>query len=300
MLNSGYIGLDTRYWHEGIGDWQPVDRIEESVNFPEPSPDEPHAAPPPPRKWSGSLARAIPSPHQLQRKTGPVPLGPTLTAPEKAAVPEPVRAAEVPAPSRQIEIPPRAEGALEPATAKYEPAAIHAPAPPKKRGFKLPRLTHTQLYALSSLLVTLAIVAAIILSRHPAKSPLSKVTLTSRNDYVLVDQPSIKSFEDDMRNSPVADSLKRQIAQSTDPAFVQRITIGMQQETARHLGEVTQQYLRSGKAQVIPPGIYSTVAYFDDNGVLTVTHAGEPWVAIMYKNNIVYAYLGSEFDLTPR
>ena len=37
MLNSGHIGPDTRYWHEGISDWQPIDRIEESVNFPEPA-----------------------------------------------------------------------------------------------------------------------------------------------------------------------------------------------------------------------------------------------------------------------
>ena len=31
MLAAGYIDHDTRYWHEGINGWQPIDQIEESL-----------------------------------------------------------------------------------------------------------------------------------------------------------------------------------------------------------------------------------------------------------------------------
>jgi hypothetical protein len=292
MLNSGYIGLDTRYWHEGIADWQPIDRIEESVNFPEPSPDEPHPAPPPARRLTGSLARAIPSPHQQKQRAASLTSSKTLpTISVPPVVPEPVKVAEIPAPSRHVEHPASTNGTPAPATAESPVAPIVA-RPPRR-----PLLTWAQARTLSTLLLALAIIATIVASRHPAKSPLSKVTLTSRNDYVLVDQAAIKPFEDDMRNSSVAQSLQGQIRAMSDPLILQKLNIGLQQETGRHAGEVTQQYLHSGKAEVIEPGTYSTVAFLDDNGVLTAPRTGAPWVAILYKGNIVYAYQGADFTL---
>ena len=293
MLNSGYIGLDTRYWHEGISDWQPVDRIEESVNFPEPSPDEPHAAPPPPRKLSGSLARAIPSPHQQKQRAASLTSSKTLPHISSAPViPEPIKTADIPAPSLHLEHAGLTNGSAASATTIAQPVVAHAPSVARR-----PLLTWAQVRALATLLLALAIIAAVVASRHPAKSPLSKVTLTSRNDYVLTDQASIKPFEDDMHNSPVAQALTRQTAQVNDPALLARIDISLQQETTRHAGEVTQQYLRSAKAKVIEPGTYSTVAFFDDNGVLNPPRAGAPWVAILYHGNIVYAYQGADLNL---
>jgi hypothetical protein len=293
MLNSGYIGLDTRYWHEGISDWQPLDRIEESVNFPEPSPNEPHPAPPPARALSGSLARAIPSPHQLKVRTGSTALsGAALVPPVKPDVPAPVKTADIPAASLHLE-PSDANGSA--------PTVIPVPvaeAPAVRRPPRGPLLTGAQLRTLSTFLLALAIIAAIIASRHPARSPLSKVTLTSRNDYVLVDQAAIKTFEADMKNSPVADSLQKQAALTTDPVVLQKINIGLQQETARHTQEILQQYLRGGKAQVVAPGTYNAVAYLNDDGVLVPAQPGQPWVAILYQGNIDYAYLGSDFNLT--
>jgi hypothetical protein len=262
------------------------------VNFPEPSPDEPHPAPPPSRKWSGSLARAIPSPHQLKRQTGPVPVTPLPGAPAAPGVPGPVKTVDIPTPSLHVG---HAGGNGSPASATSVPRSVVADAPSPAKRTRRPLLSGAQLYALSTLLLALAIIAAIVASRHPAKSPLSKITLTSGNVYVLVDQPSIKAFEDDMRNSPVAESLEKQMDQATDPALVQRLNIGLQQEISRHSDQVTQEYLRSGKAKIIEPGTYSTVAFFDDDGVLTAPRAGAPWVAILYHGNVVYAFVGAEF-----
>jgi hypothetical protein len=300
MLNSGYIGLDTRYWHEGISDWQPIERIEESLNFPEPSPAAVHPMPPSPStRLSGSLARAIPSPHQQKRAAPSVLAGAPVILPEKPTGPDiPKRNGEVPAPVAWVEPHPIPELSPTPETvAAALPIAAPLPAAvPAKTALPIGYF----LYAFPVLVLALAIIAAIVASRHPARSPLSKVILTGKNIYVLLDQASIKPFEDDMRNSPVAESLKRQVGQSTDPVFIQRINIGLAKETASHSGEITQQYLKDGKAEFIEPGTYSTLAYFDDSGVITVPRAGEPWVAITYHGNIVYAYQGTDFNFAPQ
>jgi hypothetical protein len=246
---------------------------------------------------SGSLARAIPSPHQLKRAAG---LTSSKTLPAIAAlpnVPEPVKIADIPSPLHPADSTANANGAV--ASEIAGPASVVAPAAPvSSRRARRPLLTWDHVRTLSLLLLALAVIAAIVASRHPAKSPLSKVTLTSRNVYVLVDQTAIKPFEDDMRSSSVAQSLQRKINQVTDPMLLQQLTISLEQETARHAGEITQQYLRSGKAEVIPPGTYGTIAFLDDNGVLTAPRAGRPWVAILYQGNIVYAYQGTELNLT--
>ena len=303
MLNSGIIDSGTRYWHEGIPEWQPIDRIEESTNFPEPDPHQLHA-PPPPRKWTGSLARAIPSPQQQKQKSGPVALTtPAPPAPAAPAVPEPIRpVVEIPAPSVPVEVLPPANGASLHAAAAIsrERAAANAPRSSPRRRFRFPLPSAAQVCAVALLLLTAAIIAAIVASRHPAKSALSEVTITLHNDCVLTDQAAIKPFEDDMRNSPVVARLKDLIAKSTDPAFIQSANVGLQQEITKHQTDVTHDYVQNGKAEIIEVGAYRTVAYFDDKGSLLVAHAGAPWVAILYKGTIVYAYLGSDFRPRPQ
>jgi hypothetical protein len=303
MLNSGFIGADTRYWHEGISGWQPIDRIEESTNFPEPDSHKPQA-PPPPSKWTGSLARAIPSPHH-KRPSGPIPEVSGSAAPPSPAVPEPHRpVVEIPEPKLRIETPPTANGASThdepiiheaPAISRGQ-AVAEAPRTPTRRRFRLPLPSFAHVRLASSILLAAAIIAAIVASRHPAKSALSQVTLTSRNDCVLTDQTAIKPFEEEMRNSPVIARLKDLIAKSTDTAFVQSASIGLQQEIAKHETDVTHEYVQNGKAEIVETGSYRTVAYLDDNGALVVAHAGAPWAAILYKGAIVYAYLGSDFQ----
>jgi hypothetical protein len=306
MLNSGFIGPDTRYWHEGLPEWQPVDRIEESINFPEPDPHQLHG-PPPTQKWSGSLARAIPSPKQQKQKSGPVaaavPTPALLQVPAVPAVPAPLRpAAEIPAPSLQIETAPHPNGASASAapTISREQAVAEAPRAQPRRAFRLPLPSAAQVCAVAFLLLTAAIIAAIVASRHPAKSVLSTATITLHNDCVLTDQTAIKSFEDDMRNAPVVARLKELIAKSKDTAFIQTASVALQTEITRHETDVTHDYVQGGKAEIIEVGRYSTVAYFDDNGALVVAHAGAPWAAILYKGAIVYAYLGSDFRPRPQ
>lgn len=297
MLNTGFIGPDTRYWHEGISDWQPVERIEESLNFPEHTPGEPHAAPPP-HKWSGSLARAIPSPYAQKKPSGPIPM-PEPTAPPAPVVPAPHRpAADVPVPSLQIEVPPPVEADAPRVSVAEERAA--APRAEPRRRFRLPRPSAVHVCIATTSLLAAAVITAIVLSRHPARSPLARVTLTPHNDCVLMDQAAIKPFEDDMRNLPVADQLRKMIAGSKDEAFVKSVTTGLQQEITKHEIEVTQKYLGDGKAEILPPGTYDTVAYLDDNGTLVVAKPGQPWVALLYRGSVVYAYIGADFHPIPR
>jgi hypothetical protein len=296
MLNSGFIGPDTRYWHEGIPDWQPIERIEESVDYPEPDPHEPHA--PPPHKWSGSLARAIPSPYQQKRSPAAEPKEPKK--PATPAVPEPHRAAaEIPISSLRIES--QTYSGATPGTTSREAARAVLPRPAPRRGFRLPRPTTAQLYIITSALLALAILAAVIASRHPAHSAFSNVTLLSHNTCVLLNQSDIKPFEDEIHNAPVVTRLKNIIATSTDNGFVQVASNGLQDEIAKHETEVTQKYVQANKAKVIDPGSYDAVAYLDDTGAIVTAHAGAPWVALRLHDTgaIVYAYIGTDFQLRP-
>jgi hypothetical protein len=298
MLNSGFIGPDARYWHEGIADWQPVERIEESVDFPEPDPHV-HHAPPPPHKWSGSLARAIPSPYQQKRPPVVEPAAPAT--PAAPFVPEPHRpAAEIPKASVYISTTTHGDGISPSLTQLRETAPAAEPPRPARRRFRLPRPSAAQIYAIASTLLALAILAAVIASRHPAHSALSRVTILSHNSCVLLNQSDIKPFEDEMHDAPVVARLKGVIATSTDSAFVQAASVGLQDEIAKHEIAVTQKYMQAGKVEVIEPGAYDAVAYLDDNGTIVTAHAGAPWAAIREKDAVVFAYLGNDFQLRPQ
>ncbi len=284
MLNSGFIGPDTRYWHEGLSDWQPVERIEESVNFPEPDPHVPHT--PPPHQWSGSLARAIPSPRQQQRPSGPIPEVSTS-------------AADIPKSALSSETTTPANGASAP-TFSREQAVAAAPRPAPRRRIRLPLPSAAQVRTTALLILAAAIIAAIVLSRHPAKSAFSQVHLSPTNACALISQADIRTFENDMHRSPVIAHLKDLIASSTDPAFIQSAKVGLQQQMAQHETNVTHDYVQNGRAQLIEPDTYHTVAYFDDNGGLAVANAKAPWAAIDYKGTIVYVYVGSDFQPCPQ
>ena len=307
MLNSGFIDADTRYWHEGIADWQPIDRIEESINYPEPDPHQPHA-PPTPQKWTGSLARAIPSPNQLRQKSGPVAIS---TAPVFAEVPAPPAMPAVPAPLRPVaEIPtstlrvesaPASNGTTAP-TISRERAVAEAPRTGPREPFRLPRIpmpSATQICALGLILLAAAIIAAIVASRHPAKSAFSEVNVTLHNNCVLTDQKAIRSFGQDMRDQRHSISiarLKDLVAKSTDPAFIQTAGVSLQEAILKYETGVSRDYVQDGKAEIIEPGTYRTVAFFDDSGNLVVAHAGAAWAAILYKGTVVYAYLGADYE----
>jgi hypothetical protein len=309
MLNSGFIDAGSRYWHEGIVDWQPIERIEESINYPEPDPHQLHA-PPAPQKWTGSLARAIPSPTQLRQKSGPVALTTPVSAevpaaPATPAVPALLRpAAEIPASTLRVESTPATNGTYEPAapTISRERAVAEAPREEPRVPFRFPRIpmpSATQVCALGVILLVAAIIAAIVASRHPAKSAFSEVTITLHNNCVLTDQKAIRSFGQDMRDQRHSISiarLKDLVASSTDPAFIQTAGVSLQQAILKYETGVTRDYVQDGKAEIIEPGTYHTVAFFDDSGNLVVAHAGAAWAAVLYKGAVVYAYLGADYE----
>jgi len=304
MLNSGFIDANCRYWHEGIVDWQPIDRLEESVNYPEPDPHQPHAPPPAPQKWTGSLARAIPSPNQLRQKSGPVAIvtSSTPSTPEPPAAPA-VPSAHIPTSSLLPDTPSVTNGAAAPepdAPAISRGRAVaEAPREEPRKPFRIPLPSAVQVCALGLILLTAAIIAAIVASRHPAKSGFSEVTVTLHNNCVLTDQAAMRAFGQDMhdqRHSMAIARLKDLIAASTDPAFIQSASTSLQTEILKFETGVARDYVQDGKAQIIEPGTYHTVAYFDDRGNVIPAHAGAPWVAIQYKDKIVYAYIGADFE----
>ena len=309
MLKTGFVGPDTCYWHEGIVDWQPIERIEESLGFTGAASESGQKVLPPPHRLKGSLARAIPSPQQQKR---PLPGEPSPgPAPEIAASAEtvfgPAEAPAIPTATTLPYLNGKTVHHAEPAAPALAPIASpvgempFAPASVRKKTrWQFPVSTTYLLYAGPALLIALAIIAAIIASRHPARSPLSKVTLTDRNVYVLLEQSKIGDFATAMRTSPVAAALVRQMAQSNDPVFIQRMSVGLQKETVQHRVEVTQHFLESGAARIIEPGDYTALSYFDDKGAIVVPRAGEPWVAVLYRGNIVFAYVGTEFVLKPQ
>jgi hypothetical protein len=129
---------------------------------------------------------------------------------------------------------------------------------------------------------------------HPS---LGKITLAGKNTYVLLEQPTIKSFEADMKNSPVVTELRHRIQQTTDPLSLQSLTIGVNNEQARHFETIEQQYLRNRQAQIIPPDTYDIVGFLDENGDTTSSRKSSGWVAITYNGFTVYAC--ENFDSIP-
>ncbi len=248
----------------------------------------------------GSLARAIPSPYAPKKQAGPAMLAKESGPAAAPIIPVPQRpAVEVPAPTIEVVVP---ETHVENGTPRVsyaeERAAVPMAAP--RRRFRLPLPSAAQFAAVMATLLLAAVITAIVMSRHPARSPLNHVSLSLHNNCVLTDQAAIKPFEDDIHTLPVADKLRGMIASSKDQAFIKSVTTGLQHEIAQHEIDVTLKYLQDGKAEVIAPGTYDTVAYLDDNGALVVAKPGQPWAALMYRGGVVYAYLGADFRLNPQ
>src|ERR1700733_312339 len=84
MLAAGYIGKDTRYWHEGITEWLPVSRIDESLKFVPPEPEASTTIPP---QKVAAVLKAIPppatklEPSKKGKGKHRKPAGPSLPAP---------------------------------------------------------------------------------------------------------------------------------------------------------------------------------------------------------------------------
>jgi hypothetical protein len=296
MLKEGFIGHDVRYWHDGIAEWQPIDRIEESVNFrppePEPAPfvsnqskkagiPRAASAPPPATKLEravpGTPQKRVANPYTPRREPAPATTGPAVSYP---TVPEPT--------VTQIE-PGEPEDKAVPEVEQPAPAPAHAPQNPARRAFD---------YILNALPISLVAVAIAIAvqNRNAPDSPLGRITLAAGTTYVLYDQASIKPFEDELRESDVAQSLQNQMAQATDPAAAQRLAVSAEKERANHVSTVCQEYIQNNKAAFIDAGTYTALAYFDNNGTLIQPREGDAWVAINYNDRIVFVYKGADLD----
>ncbi len=279
MLAADYIDKDTRYWHEGITEWQSVSRIEESLKFVPPEPEPAKTIPP--QRVAAAL-KAIPPPATKietskkskgkQRKPG----GPSLPA-----------ASTSPAATRSESPPIDEEVPPDEVTTPEVPVAAHAaPAPPSK----IPRLVERLLCAALGAVVMFAVLRGPAIVSYISDQLADKIILTDTNNFVLLDAATIKSFAQDMQSSPMVESLKNQIAQTTDPVALERLKIGMDNENSRHGDEVQQQYLRANNALKVDPGTYRILAYYDDQGVLTQPRKNQAvWVAIPYRDQTVYA-----------
>lgn len=280
MLAAGYIGKDTRYWHEGITEWLPVSRIDESLKFVPAAPEPANTIPP---QKVAAVLKAIPPPATRlepskkgkgkQRK----PAGPSLPATPTS-----------PAPTRSESPPLREEiPAGEVTTTPAVPVATQpAPAPPSK----IPRLAERLLWVALGAVLMFAVLRGPAIAAYISDKLADKIVLTDANNFVLLDSATIKSFTQDMQSSPMVESLKNQIAQTTDPVALERLKIGMDNEISRHADEVQQQYLRANNALKVDPGTYRILAYYDDQGAVTKSRKDRAlWVAIPYRDQTVYA-----------
>jgi len=284
MLAAGYIGKDTRYWHEGITEWLPVSRIDESLKFVPPAPESSNTIPP---QKVAAVLKAIPPPatkietskkgKSKQRKSaGPsLPAAPTSPAPTRSESPpikEEVPGGEVTTPAVPV-------------------AAQPAPAPPPK----IPRLVERFLWVTLGALLMFAVLRGPALAAYISDKLADKIILTDTDNFVLLDAATIKSFTQDMQSSPMVESLKNQIAQTTDPVALERLKIGVENENSRHADEVRQQYLRANNALKVDPGTYRILAYYDDQGVVTNPRKDQAvWVAVPYRDQTVYALRPAE------
>jgi hypothetical protein len=273
MLAAGYIDHDTRYWHEGIDGWQPIDRIEESLQFVPPPP--PPAKTVPPKKLAAVLKAVPPPATKLEKPDGleskpRTPVGPSIptpTRPVSAFVDE--------------ELPAREESTFVPPVA---PQRLPAPLPESSR------LVERLLYFALGAVLMLAVLRGPSAVHYISDKFADKITLTETSNFVLLDVATIKSFNRDMQSSPTVESLKARIAQTTDPVSLDRLKIGMENEISRHEDEVRQQYLRANSAQTIDAGTYRIRAYYDDQGHATTARKDQAqWVAISYREHTVYA-----------
>ena len=275
MLAAGYIDQDARYWHEGITDWQPIDRIDESLQF------EPPPAPPsktvPPEKLAAVL-KAVPPPSTKLEKSkipGTKPKQPENTPSVPAAI------------NRELE-----PGETDLAPETVPAAAPDSTIPPiRESRSRIPRLLERALFMVLGAVIAVAVLRGDAVVNYVSDLLASKIVLTDASTFVLLDPSSIKAFSDSMQDSTMIKTLKDQIAQTNDPVAIQRLNIGIETENARHAEEIRQQFLRANSAQFIDPGTYRILAYYDAQGAPITPRNGQPaWVAITYKDHTVYAF----------
>jgi hypothetical protein len=279
MLEKGVIGPETQYWHEGIEGWRPITRIEESLHFQPPAPTAQPSTKPQPLKFPPT-SRAVLRPYStLKKSSGPlVQPGTTQTRPPtRKLVPNPVQ--------NQTPSQPKTSARTEPIRAE--------PAPPvvvKKR-----RILNWVLYAVSVVVVALAIDYGEPLLQTATHLFQSEITLNSNETYVLLNPAEIKSFTNDMRNFPPLDNLRHQMEQATDPASRAGLALAVQKSALFHANEVEQRYLAMRKAERIPSGTYKVLKRFDDQGNPTLFPRGTSiWYAISYQGQTVYAHKAAD------
>jgi GYF domain 2 len=304
MVRTSFIGPEVRFWHEGISEWQPVERIEDSANFKPTVAAKSQGRPPSPLTWSGSLARAIPSPYH--KAAPPASKGNTPATPAKTEEPvvDSPRIPNAPPRARTVELFPaiNVEPVEVPETdeefiSESEPEPVPPVAPPSETEHpRSSRFAGRFLVGLSLASLALAIAYAGWAMLH-SEEPFSRVRFTAGDVYVLTDQSKIKMFENDLLHSPQIDAFSQHILQSSDPVAQQAMTIELEKERSRRPGEVVKQYIQDGTGQYIDAGTYKALGYFDDDGVLIIPRGGEAWVAVVYKDRIVYAHITG--DETP-
>jgi hypothetical protein len=281
MMNSGFIGPDTRYWHEGITGWIPIDRIEESLQFEPPAPTATKSIP---AHKIAAVLKAVPPPStKLESK------GPDLVA-KKAADRLPYVPPVVPREHTPREHPPTEEREDPwPAPAQAAPTII------KEYRDKPPSLLSRLLYILVGALIVLALDHGADAIHSVSDSLASKLTLTGDGAFALLYPAKIQSFEHDLHTAPMVDILKNQISQVTDAGLKQRLTIGVETERVRHISEVRQQYVRDNNAEFIDANTYRIISFYDLNGNDTTEQKGQPvWVAIKFRDRVVYVFKGSD------
>lgn len=283
MLAAGFIDQDVRYWHEGITGWQPIDRIEESLKFEPPAAAPTPAKAVPAQKIAAALKAVPPAATKLEKKTTPGEK-PRREAP---AIPLPgATATRTPSSEVGDDVPP---GEDYPVPEKDETVA-YLPAP-KPKSNALRWIERFAFVFLGMLLTVVALRGPAVL-RYISDKLTDKLVVTESTNFVLVDAATIKSFNQDMQETPMVENLKNQITQTDDPVAVQRLKAGIANEITRHAEEIRQQYLRANSAETIDPGSYVVVAYYDEQGNPTTSpRMDQPcWVGITYREHTVYAF----------
>jgi len=285
MLATGFIGSDTRYWHEGITEWRPIDRIEESLDLQPPVPTAQEVAAARPQKLPVA-SRLIKRPDPLRQKSHVSP-GPSTKVEDQPSAPA------VPAflPS-QNESPASPDIPREAGPARTQPTDA---ARPKGR-----RLLGWVLYMINVTLVALAIDYGGPAVHYVWDLLQTKVTLTA-STYALVDRSKLKTFVDEMQNRSMIEGVQHQIELTTDPKSRAWLQAALERDSARHVQDVQQHYLQSSEAEFIDPGIYRVLDYFDDKGVSTGHHDKNlVWTAISYQGQTVYLFMAADSTQTAR
>jgi len=272
MLGTGFIGPDVRYWHEGITEWRPIGRIEESVHFQPPVPATPESVSFQPLKLPAASRVVLRPNHMVEKTSSPPVQSKTVSAPIPA----------VPEVSPHQNEPPAAQDIPR----KAEPAPSPLPEAGRPRD---KRVLHRIFYVIHVTLMALAIDYAGPVLHYVSDFFQNKITVTGNDTYALVDQSLLKSFTDDIQNAPDAEAPPPPTGLAADPNSPVWSQIGQEKASALHADEVRQRYLRMGKAEFIDPGTYRVLDYLDEKGDSTNPSDANPgWIAIVYKDQTVY------------